>query len=577
MRLRILALGLLLPLAACSNPSTQSRVPTEDPREIVPNKIGKADGFNWGGECTGGNGSFTQRVERNTVVAVGTIPVGKANVEITLVADADVDVQLYAADGTKVVHWPDGLLKEAGPGTATYAGLSVSWSGFEGIGGNPGHEKITLEGVTDQEFVMKAFGYAAGQAQIDYKWDAKPGCTATVSDSGSGSFSQAIAHREVVTIGEIPAGLKNIEIKLNSSVDVDVQLIAADGTKVVHWSEGLLRGETATSASYDGVVIHWSGYAGDGSGAGNESIRIEGTTASALTMKAFGYEAGSATVNYSWGNDWTGTGGYKTFPERVAAFAAKYPTMVTQATKQGRPAIFLKTTKLVEATAPDEDAIRAFYADYYAMLGTHTAMAWNPAGENYFHLWTPSGSQLSPRFRNVSMRLYSHFHVWNVALGNLDNECYDEDDDYDDEDATSDFVDSECLSEGDVGNERTVALLKMDSDQLTSLNTYLEAIDDDFYGTLGQVEFNGGTPPYLGGGEDGQHNCTSWFSIWANQSLSSALPMYANPASLIRAYTQGSYSGTLATPLRALVVFNHPDPPAEGADLDRNFPIEVGH
>ena len=83
-------------------------------------------------------------------------------------------------------------------------------------------------------------------------------------------------------------------------MDIDIQLYKG-GTKLVHWPDGLIKSATKDSRSYDGVKITWSGYDGDGTGKGNEYIEIEGKTQSTTGMKVFGYEAGSAKVNYSWG------------------------------------------------------------------------------------------------------------------------------------------------------------------------------------------------------------------------------------------------------------------------------------
>ena len=41
---------------------------------------------------------------------------GKANIEIKLTSDKDVDIQLFDEDGTKIVQWPDGKLNGEGEG-----------------------------------------------------------------------------------------------------------------------------------------------------------------------------------------------------------------------------------------------------------------------------------------------------------------------------------------------------------------------------------------------------------------------------------------------------------------------------
>jgi len=295
---RPLLLGLSALLLSCSGPVPDRPArPDTPPTEVGPGKLGKADGFDWGSGCDGGQGSFNQAITKNAVVTVGTIPKDMANVEITLTSPEDVDIQLFDEDGTKVVQWPDGILNGAETQTTTYKGVTITWSGYNGDGTNLGHEYIKLEGVTQQGFVMKAYGYAAGQARVDYKWDAQPGCV----DAGSGSFTQAIPHNAVVEVGKIPAGKSDIKIQLTSTVDIDIQLYDIDGTKVVHWPDGLLKGASKESTTYEGVKVTWSGYNGDGTGKGNEYIEIEGKTTCDFVMKAFGYQAGTAKVDYSWG------------------------------------------------------------------------------------------------------------------------------------------------------------------------------------------------------------------------------------------------------------------------------------
>ena len=288
--------GLWVATCAAPIPERPDR-PSSPPVETGPGQLGKADGFDWGSGCDGGSGTFSQPIAKDAVVTVGTIPKEMQNVEIKLTSPEDVDIQLYDADGTKIVQWPDGILSDAGEQSTTYKGVKVTWSGYNGDGTNLGHEYIKLEGLTQNGFVMKAYGYAAGQARVDYSWDAKPNCV----DSGSGSFTQQIAKDAIVDVGKIPSGKSDIKIQLTSTVDIDIQLYDADGTKVVHWPDGKLNGAGKQSTTYKGVTVTWSGYNGDGTGKGNEYIELEGKTQNDFMMKVYGYEAGTAKVDYSWG------------------------------------------------------------------------------------------------------------------------------------------------------------------------------------------------------------------------------------------------------------------------------------
>ncbi len=260
--------------------------------------------FDWGGGGCSGSGSFQQPIAYRDVVVVGDIPAGKVDVLIELQSDNDVDIQLFdATDGTAIVEWPNGLLNGPGVQQTQYAGVTVEWSGYNGDGTGYGHEYILLTGTTDRDLTMKAYGYVAGSATVNYSWQGTAGCSDTPAASGSGSFQQQIAQNAVVVVGDLVPGIANVRIELLSDNDVDIQLFdATDGTAIVQWPNGLLNGATEASTSYQGVNITWSGYNGDGTGAGHEFIEIAGTLSRTLTMKAFGYAAGFATVNYSWGN-----------------------------------------------------------------------------------------------------------------------------------------------------------------------------------------------------------------------------------------------------------------------------------
>lgn len=383
--------------------------------------------------------------------------------------------------------------------------------------------------------------------------------------SGSGTFEVEVAKGATVTLGTIPVDRESVEVKLGCPADLDFRLY--DGTtKLIHWTQGILTGPTEVSATYQGMKITWSGYEG-----GNELIKIEGKTTSELTVKVYGYEAGTGTVTYSWGGGDSGGGGTtpETFDQRLAAFKQKYPTQVIVAEKQGKPAIFVDTkvcTTEAEATA--------FYADLYKMVGSSTAMLWNPAGDNYFHLAFGAGpaTSLDSYFQMKAIRLYSCIHIWDASAGNLEEECYD-DEEYDEDDYVDENLDA-CYDSDQVERERAVALVELDDAQLKSLNTYLEAIMDDFEATLGPADYYGGTPPYFGGSK---HNCTSWFTTWINKEVSSKYPTSANPASFLQSVTTGGWSGTLPPGFQALLVFNHASPPQDGATIPKDFPLDFGH
>jgi len=254
------------------------------------------------GECSG-SGTFAQHIDayagdKENAVTVGTIPKGIQGLEINLISEADIDIRLYAANGDKIVHWPNGILNKISEETKVYKGVNITYSGFYGIKGKRGHEFIKVTGSTPAIFTMKAFGYNEGDAVINYSWTGKDGCTN--AGSGKGHFTQTIPKKAISLVGEIPANIENLEVSLKSDKDIDIQLYGADGTAIIAWPKGLLHSREKNTISYKGMSIEWSGYGGVNDKYGHEYIKITGKTTEKMTMKVYGYQAGTAEVLYNW-------------------------------------------------------------------------------------------------------------------------------------------------------------------------------------------------------------------------------------------------------------------------------------
>lgn len=292
-------------------------------------------GFDFGGDtggCEGGSGEFEQQINSyggdfENSITVGTIPKDLKDVYISLKSDEDVDIRLYDENGAKIVHWPYGLLNSSGEKSTTYNGVTVSYSGYNGDGSGLGHEYIRISGTTPNNFIMKAFGYKAGYAEVNYEWAGKENCdSSSPSASGSGDFNQEIVYRDTVTVGDIPPGVNDLYITLKSDEDVDIQLYDKDsGTKIIVWPDGILNGTSHQSTTYQDMQIEWSGYNGDGSGLGHEYIKITGATTRNLTMKAYGYKSGYAEVHYEWGNNNGGSSTSCTPITNDSSFVDSYP------------------------------------------------------------------------------------------------------------------------------------------------------------------------------------------------------------------------------------------------------------
>lgn len=272
--------------------------------------------------------------EKDSVVLVGVIPRGKVGVEIVMQADTDLDVVIYDAEdtvvysqGRAVVAWCSrltdplcnfGTLSATTPETKGYKGMEVTYSGYEGIEGQPGFESVFLAGTTTTTLRVGAFAYEVGSAKVTYTWkgDATPCCLGTAACGGN--FTAPIGLRETVLIGDIPPGKLNLVVNLESSEDLDIQLFDlgdtqeyAEGAAVVAYTlcvEGAsgcnfgVMGDSPSlqTAEYKGLLYTYSGFNGISGVRGREFISIRGTTNTPLRMKAYGYVAGGAEVTYSY-------------------------------------------------------------------------------------------------------------------------------------------------------------------------------------------------------------------------------------------------------------------------------------
>ena len=261
--------------------------------------------FEWGSPCDDGSGEFEQYVVQGGIVEIGKIPAGMGDIAVQLFSPQDVDIQLIdVATGQAIVAWPYGLLSDRSEECTVYEGLEYCYSGFNGVNGERGNEWIRLNGVSNRELMMTAYGYNAGYAQVYYGWSATEDCV----DQGSGAFSQPVDRYRTRVVGTIPAGKTNVSVSLDaeSGADIDIQLFAGR-EKIVAWDlygeHGILSGPTQqTIEDWNGLRITYSGYNGRNNNPGSEDITISGTLPVNLTVKVFGYEAGYADVNYSWGN-----------------------------------------------------------------------------------------------------------------------------------------------------------------------------------------------------------------------------------------------------------------------------------
>jgi len=319
----------------CSDGATQAPtpVPTDMPTitpTIAPTAAPEDGTFDFSG-CGGGSGEFTVTLrtprERQSL---GVIPGQRGGVYVSLSAIRDLDVQVHDLadtsefeEGRAIVAWCGstgcnrGLLDGPRLETVTYKGMEVEYSGYNGVNGQKGNEYITLDGDTPNDLAVGVLAYRTGTATVQYSWETTNTPCCLGEEACGGDFTAAIAYRDYVTIGEIPTGVLDLKIYLRADSDVDIQLYDADNTTV--WREGqaiiayckisdtgcnrgiLGNSKDHETAVYQGLEYEYSGFNGDQEGnKGHEYIYINGKTNRNLVMKAFGYQAGRATVEYSY-------------------------------------------------------------------------------------------------------------------------------------------------------------------------------------------------------------------------------------------------------------------------------------
>lgn len=132
-------------------------------------------------------GSFSQTIAQDQTVDIGEIPLDKKNLRVELSAGADdVDIQLFDLDdtacanqgGQAIIAYSEttgcgkGSLgnNDGSQESTIYQNVNYSYSGYYGGGTSAtyGDEWIQLSGKTNRRLMMKAFGYAAGEASVTY-------------------------------------------------------------------------------------------------------------------------------------------------------------------------------------------------------------------------------------------------------------------------------------------------------------------------------------------------------------------------------------------------------------------------
>jgi len=103
--------------------------------------------------------TFTGTVAEDETADVTSIPEGATELEITLSATADLDLNLY--DGTTFVIGWGGEIDSSGSTTGTYEEDTFAYSGWDG-----GEEYITADGPLSRAYDLKVYGFEAGDYTV---------------------------------------------------------------------------------------------------------------------------------------------------------------------------------------------------------------------------------------------------------------------------------------------------------------------------------------------------------------------------------------------------------------------------
>lgn len=141
----------------------------------LPSNLPKGN-FEWNLDkpCDGGAGAFSQQIEHDEKVVIGTVPIGKNKLRIDLSSAVDVDIELYdGKTGEAIIAWMEGKIDSASEDCSEHAGNNICYSGYFGVDFNSGEEWITVDGPegTTHPYIMKAYGFSAGVANVTYTWE----------------------------------------------------------------------------------------------------------------------------------------------------------------------------------------------------------------------------------------------------------------------------------------------------------------------------------------------------------------------------------------------------------------------
>jgi hypothetical protein len=265
---------------------------------------------------TGAQGAADFDVAWGEVAVVGVVTAGATDVLIDLSSVSDVDLELLFGTTALVGYATGAPLSGASQQSFDWNGVTITYSGFNGDGTGYGEEFIFIDGTLTEDLTVQVSGFQAGVGSVDWAENGTlpdapapspspepeptplPGPTPEPAPGTSETVAAFdVAMGDTVEIGTIAAGASQILIDLDSATDVDLELWAGDTPLVGYGTGAELNDAFADSIAWNGLEIGYSGFAGDGTGLGEEYIVIDGVLPEDLTVLVSGFQAGEGEVS----------------------------------------------------------------------------------------------------------------------------------------------------------------------------------------------------------------------------------------------------------------------------------------
>lgn len=155
-------------------PDYCSQSPTMMPSDS-PTVSPSREGLLHFGDCSQ-YGNADLQIGKGSIDLVGRIPAGAINAKIEIKSNVDIDLILLDSSSDKFEDDPDAIIsyidqktRKAGINTALmmgagyqvkeYYGRNYSWSGYEGLDGDSGHEVVQIHGNANRNLQLRVYGW----------------------------------------------------------------------------------------------------------------------------------------------------------------------------------------------------------------------------------------------------------------------------------------------------------------------------------------------------------------------------------------------------------------------------------